>query len=402
MNKPKNFCAVPFQSLEITGNGGCDVCCKRSQTNIRDPNGHAYMLKKSSINEIWNSEYMKKLRQQFLNNEQPKECEQCYIDEETTGNSYRLTEYNKNVDLDQPKITEIIIKMSNLCNQACLTCSPFDSSLWRDEYIKNKIPLESIHYSPQMDELYRAKTLNDHNLLELVELSKNLSKLSVRGGEPTIHKELHHYIDIICQNNSSSNIHLIMNSNAMVFNSEFITNCSKFKKASILLSIDNIGAGYEYIRWPGNWQKIHGNILRYKKLNEPFEIQINTTISVLNILDIEKILDAFSEYELSVSLNGSFVFEPELLSARNMPNFLKEYATSKLEKINFEKYNKRYISKLEIKNLINFINYPPSDVKFQDKKYYSNSLIDHLALLDNSRKVYFKNSLPELYDLIHN
>ena len=401
MNKPKNFCSVPFQSLEITGNGSCDVCCKRSVTTITDPNGRPYMLKESSINEIWNSEYMKKLRQQFLNNEKPKECEQCYIDEETTGNSYRLVEYNKNVDFYQPKITEIIIKMSNLCNQACLTCSPFDSSLWRDEYIKNKIPFESIDYSPQLDELFRAKTLTDHNLLELVEISKNLSTLSIRGGEPTLHKELHHYIDLICQNNSSSNIHLKMNSNAMVFNSEFITNCSKFKKTSIMLSIDNIGAGYEYIRWPGNWQKIHENILRYKKLNKPFEIMLNTTISVLNILDIEKILDAFTEYDLRVNLNGSFVFKPELFSVCNMPNSLKEYAVSKLEKINFEKYDKQYISDSEIKNLINFINYSPSDIKFQDKKYYSNSLIDHLALLDNSRKVYFKNSLPELYDLLH-
>lgn len=401
ITKPKNFCTIPFTNFEIEASGRCNICCKRID-QITNSNGIAYNVKDTPITEIWNSEYMNTLRQQFIDNEQPDECSKCYTDEAVSGKSYRLEKYNEEVDFINPVVTDLVLKLSNLCNQACVTCSPLDSSLWQAEFVKNKIPLISVGITDELEFLYRQDKFNDDNLPALYDIAKNLKFLHVRGGEPTIHKELHRYIEHIANAGYASNISLVMNTNGMAYNPKFIEHCSKFKSAAILLSIDNVDSALEYMRWPAKWNKIHENMLQYSVLPIPFYIGINMTMSVLNILDLEKTLDKFSEYNVRVWMDNSIVYGPQILSMRNMPQYLKEHAVSKLQKIDFKKYKSYHILEKEKDSLINFIQLPPDHgMEFASNEDYTAALDKFLTPLDASRNIHFKECLPELYNLLH-
>jgi organic radical activating enzyme len=351
---------------------------------------------------------MAKIRQQFINNERPNECYQCWTDEEVGTVSLRIHKLENDIfSIDNPVIHDLILLLSNLCNQACITCSPHCSSLWEDEFNTNNIPLQSVGISLEQSSLFRTIKFNENNLTNLHNISKNLKNLHIRGGEPTLHKELHEYIKFLHDSDLAKNITLIMNTNAMSYNSTFIKNCSKFYLPAILLSIDNIGNGYNYMRYPAKWDTVHSNIIKYTELPSPYLIHISPTLSILNILDLENMLDTFYEYGVKVQLNN-FVYSPNILSLRNMPPNLKTYVINCIQSINLTKYTKLYanerlcIDMNEIDAIINFINLPPDDdFVYENNVEYTTAVDEFLSPIDNRRNLHFKDCLPVLYNLLH-
>lgn len=403
---PSNFCPVPFTTFEVITTGHCNICCRRTDT-IDKPSGVPYKVQEDSIETIWNSEYMAKLRQQFINNERPSECYQCWDDEEVGARSLRIHKLEtETASITKPVITDLVLLISNLCNQACITCSPHCSSLWEDELITNKIPLLTAGVNEEQVSLFRSIKFNKNNLESLHTISKNLKTLHIRGGEPTLHKELHEYIKFLYDSNLDTNIELVMNTNAMAYNSTFIENCSKFSKTGILLSIDNVGLAYNYMRYPAHWDKVHANIVKFASLSEPYHINISSTISVLNILNLGNMLDTFSTYGIKVYFNN-FVYNPKILSLRNMPPNIKTHVIQYLKSIDFTKYTNIYntiacIDSADLDSIINFIELPPdTDCEYQSNYEYAVALETFLSPIDTRRNFYFKDCLPELYALIH-
>lgn len=382
--KPINFCTVPFNTFEVDGTGRINVCCKR-QDQISKDNGEKFSIITDSINDIWNSSYMNNLRQQFLNNERPIECSTCWVDEKIEGKSLRKDEYNNLVDLENPKINQLVLKLSNLCNEACLTCSPHDSSLWEDEFVKNKIPLKSIGLSNDMINSMRTLKFQGNNLKQLHEISSNLTKLTLRGGEPTIHKEAYDYVKFLSDSGYSNQIELSMNTNAMAYNPKLIEYLSSFKKSHIMLSIDGHENINEYIRWPSKWDSINKNIIKYTSLSDPFVIGINITVSIWNIFYLKEIAEYFESYPTFTHYN--LVHYPKLQSIRNMPRVLKDTAIEQI----------RHVSMSE--SLINFINLDP-DKEFTMEEY-RNTILEYASPLDSSRDLNIKDYLPKLYNLLY-
>lgn len=398
---PSNFCPVPFTTFEVTTTGRCNICCRRRDTIDKAP-GVPYKVQEDSIETIWNSEYMVKLRQQFINNERPPECYQCWTDEETGARSLRMHKLEtETASITKPVITDLVLLLSNLCNQACITCSPYCSSLWEDELITNKIPLLSIGINKEQASLFRTVKFNNDNLESLHTISKNLKSLHIRGGEPTLHKELHDYIKFLHDSNLAKTIRLVINTNAMAYNSKFIENCSKFNSTEIQLSIDNVGIGYDYMRYPAHWNNVQDNIVKFTSLTTPYNISISSTISVLNIFNLENMLEVFSTYGIRVYFNN-FVYNPQILSLRNMPSSIKTHAIQCLKSIDFNKYDVACIHGADIDTIISFIELPAAaEFEYQNNYEYAEALERWLSLIDNRRNLYFKDCLPVLYNLLH-
>ena len=59
------------------------ACCLTSA-----PNYFAGDLNKDSIEKIWNSDNMKKLRLEMINGKEPKICNKCFDREKVTGNTW--------------------------------------------------------------------------------------------------------------------------------------------------------------------------------------------------------------------------------------------------------------------------------------------------------------------------
>ena len=65
MNLPESICMLPWTSLEATPQGTARPCCLYDE-EIIDNKGKKFWLKDSSLQDIYKSEYLQKLRQDFL------------------------------------------------------------------------------------------------------------------------------------------------------------------------------------------------------------------------------------------------------------------------------------------------------------------------------------------------
>ena len=69
-------CAIPWVHLNIIPRGKVYPCCMTSEHRT-----YAGDLTTQSIEEIWNSDYLKGIRVQMLNGEEPNMCRRCFESE---------------------------------------------------------------------------------------------------------------------------------------------------------------------------------------------------------------------------------------------------------------------------------------------------------------------------------
>jgi MoaA/NifB/PqqE/SkfB family radical SAM enzyme len=141
----KTFCAFPFQHLCLGSEGTARLCCM-SHDLVTD-HGAPMSLSGHTMDEIWNSAYMRSLRRGMLNGEHISSCEVCYESEAASGQSYRTNSGLQPIEghpVSQAEMqrsygsssnfrvseSPIYIKLEtgNLCNLKCRMCWDVNSS----------------------------------------------------------------------------------------------------------------------------------------------------------------------------------------------------------------------------------------------------------------------------------
>ena len=108
---------------------------------------------------------------------------------------------------------------------------------------------------------------NDKVKNRLIEyVSKNITTLTIIGGEPTVIPEFYELLDYCYTNDTLQNKNITIVTNLTNTNPKMIKWLSKMKSWTIWASIDGIGDVTEYIRYPSNYNKVIENIKFYKKL----------------------------------------------------------------------------------------------------------------------------------------
>lgn len=389
-----NFCTMPFNSLEISPDGTCKVCCK-IRTDIKKTDSEYFNVLTDSIEDIWNSKDLKRLRKKFLNNERPSECELCWTEEESNVKSLRLQTIKNKVSYKSPVISYLSLKLSNKCNLACRICSPHLSSLWQTQFEKLNLKL-----SPKkMFETVQMEKFQGERLDSLHKLSTNLNHLLIYGGEPLINDEVINYLSFLVSSGLSKNIQLTMNTNGTIYDKSQIELFNNFRKVDLYLSIDDIEKRFEYQRWPTRWSKINDNILNYSK-HENFNLEFYPTVSVLNVLNLDEILTKLTEYNIPITFNN-FVHDPKYLSIKNLPDSVKKQIIEILKGIDFTKFkfNKSYPNPKQA--LINFIKLKHDDGFDLTVQDYGTLLNKNMKIFDDFRKTDMKDYLPDFYRMIY-
>jgi MoaA/NifB/PqqE/SkfB family radical SAM enzyme len=86
----EKFCILPWVSLETSPIGTVRPCCL-AEEEIVDVNGNKFDLSKSAeLADIQDSNYMRKLRKQFLRAEHPETCRKCWAEEDAGRTSKRM------------------------------------------------------------------------------------------------------------------------------------------------------------------------------------------------------------------------------------------------------------------------------------------------------------------------
>ncbi len=134
----KTFCALPFQHLCIGPEGTARICCVAH--DLVSEHGTPMSLNQHSMDEIWNSAYMRNVRRGMLKGERVSACEVCYESEAASGQSYRTHTGSEPVqgrpatqaalsvygDAAGYRVDQrpgfIKLEISNLCNLKCRMC----------------------------------------------------------------------------------------------------------------------------------------------------------------------------------------------------------------------------------------------------------------------------------------
>ena len=219
---------------------------------------------------------MKDLRQQFRSGSKPVGCETCIKDETNKVHSKRMAyaHYNNNYDTEPELPVEYQMILSNACNLKCRSCTPSHSSSWQAEH---KVLFGNTGYKmPHSQPGQRESMLwtSRHEWMKYVQ------RLEVVGGEPFYIQRWQELWDELIELGYSQNIDVDMSTNCTIDGTDVLKRIiPNFKRVGVGISIDGIGAVYNYLRHPGNWDEVSQNILKYKELTELYPNNFGVTYS---------------------------------------------------------------------------------------------------------------------------
>lgn len=274
----KNFCHNAFTGLDITPAGTIKPCCKFL------PNEIPIFNIKDGITSYKDSEFLKGLQDQFLQDQRPAGCLRCWTEEDAGIRSKRQLDYIRHKNhFDQLKtndneFTNISLAFGNICNFSCRICGPAQSSRWVSEILRQ----DNISYP--IHSWYKDKDVMD----DIFNHTKNAVHFDIPGGEPLL-LEIKEHFDFLIRFNleKTKEISLHYTTNGSVFPEEnFLDVWNNFKEVDIQMSIDDVKERFEYNRWPGKWNKVYNNIKKFQRLKDNsknIRLSISFTVSIFTI-----------------------------------------------------------------------------------------------------------------------
>ena len=328
----KTFCILPWMHLATNASGNLRVCCNSTpgKNFIRRPDGSAYKLHRDDLEEAWNSEVYKTIRQQMLDGERPEMCTRCFREEDAGVRSARQAWNDKwkedvKYAVDAPfDIKYVDLRLGNLCNLKCRMCNPYASNQWVKEWELVETALEPSEYDRLKNMNWPEKEKTWENLFSIAD---TVEEIYLTGGEPTIIQEQHKLLDYFIDKGTSHKIKLKYNTNLTNVPRHLIDKWSKFKRVQLNCSIDATGKLDRYIRYPSNWEKIVENFGTVRQLDN-VDIEIHCTVQMYNILHLDKLIEWALPYKHKIYFN--ILNHPEYLNIRCLPMQLKNLAQVRL------------------------------------------------------------------------
>jgi MoaA/NifB/PqqE/SkfB family radical SAM enzyme len=402
--KDNTYCFYAFHSLSSHNTGKSRPCCVSSNKKTRtwptgvDIDSYTFIKKNKvakNVEEYINDPEIKKVRKSLLKGNKPESCKGCWDREDAGIKSFRQIQneiYQSQIDkslkniqqdgyLKQEAVKYLDITLGNVCNLKCRSCNPSASHHWIKE--SSHVPhtgwdKKSIQSAQFMAENPWHIKAFENNFFDPV--LPNVETINFLGGEPLAVREHYDWLQHIINNGWAKNISLHYNTNATIFPKKLLDIWDNFKSVNLSLSLDAIGDLAYYVRYPSKWKLIEKNIERlkeYTKYRQNITIHVHTTVSILNVLDLDKMIywcrDQYKDWHFfsnetwnnwgfhNLIPHFNIVDEPEWLHVRHLPLEMKKLAEENILSVyrwisNNEKIPQWEEGKLEdFKNLINLI-----------------------------------------------
>jgi organic radical activating enzyme len=304
------------------------LCCdSASQESIGNVN-------ENTLEEIFNGEKIKSVRQQMANGQHPARCYKCFQREaqgiesfrEQSNKLYYHQQSNKlyyhhehlidkailnnhehlidkaiknNYEVEDFKLYYWDFRCSNLCNFSCRSCTLALSSKWYEDHkaLYGNVDGHSVNKKGVIqftdNQIAQVKGIIDKDI-------NDVECVYFAGGEPLIN-DMHYYIleklikakRFDCQLHYNTNLSTLHYKNYDLL--EMWSNWNKGLKITVGVSIDAIGPRAEYIRHGMKWSKIEENLK--KLLQIPYiQVVITPVTSLFNVMHLPDYLDYFIEY----------------------------------------------------------------------------------------------------------
>ena len=272
----KTFCMAPWTHTYLSPQMERRLCCssRESSENFKqyidtiDPKGHNDKINLTTLDEHWNSEYMKSVRLKLLAGEEIPQCAVCndkLLNEQVYRQHFnwyykdkmeQVYESTDETGATTMKVESFDYRFSNLCNFSCRMCGDMLSSTWETENRKHgKGDYEHYRIWGRKDIKEKLEKFHDQEVVkeftEAVE-DKRITEIYWCGGEPLMWKihwtamarivELGYQDQVLARYNSNMSRINFYGKNL------FDDVLQYFPKFQICASIDGTGEVGEYIR----------------------------------------------------------------------------------------------------------------------------------------------------------
>jgi molybdenum cofactor biosynthesis enzyme MoaA len=240
-----------------------------------------------SLEDMENSTWLTKTREKMQADEWPAECVRC---QETEPNSIRQYAVKLDDKTDQADYLQVGGVLDNVCNAACLSCN---------ETLSTRIGNLNGRGFPVYNNFDRFRSLPQHRIVHL----------DINGGEPSYSKN---YKSLLA--NLPPNLRTLrLNTNCSTVLSELENIARRGIAVTVTVSCDGIGPVHELTRWPITWPTFYNNLMTYKTM--PVQLNLWTTVSVLNVDDLANIQAFAKQHEIDHS--WAYLKHPHELSVDN-------------------------------------------------------------------------------------
>jgi len=226
-----------------------------------------------------------------------------------------------------------------------------------------------------------------------------LEHIYITGGEPSLISKLEELLEE-CINKNRTDIYIRLNTNLATYNEKFYELLSHFS-VSLGPSIDAYGDKLRYIRNPIRWKTIEKNLKRLMTMPSKISIDINCTITVLNILYIDELFYWIVDFEKSYDRNLSnrvifeIAHEPLYLHFNLLSNRLKRVAINRIESmIDSGLLTKN--QKGDLNSIIGMLNEQLPNIDENRRKFRL-----YTRHLDDIRNESFVDVFPELKEMMN-
>jgi MoaA/NifB/PqqE/SkfB family radical SAM enzyme len=371
----KHFCPMPWTGLMYNFDGKVKNCIRSDEHT-----GLLGNIKETPIEEILLGSNNITKQTNITANAPAAGCHTChnlehgkegfdiisdrifYIREfkKTSPDTYQVNNFN---------LQTIDVRWTNLCNFACVYCSPEFSSKWANELnVKKETPTE---------------TQQENFKQYIYKHAKNLKHVYLAGGEPLLMKE---NLELLKELNPDVNLRI--NTNLSKVDTGVFDAVCRFKNVHWTVSAETIEYEFEYIRFGGTWQDFLDNLNTIKKLDHKISFNI-----IWFLLNYDSVFD-YVDYLKGLGFhNNSFIIgallNPDYLNIRHLPKHVLNLLKIKLK----SKINEQpgYLLEDSYRNMLYYIQ--------QTVEQDLAGSFEQLAILDQRREVDSSKIFIELYKL---
>jgi MoaA/NifB/PqqE/SkfB family radical SAM enzyme len=391
----KKFCVLPWISLEASPIGTVRPCCL-AEHEITDSGGDKFNLATATFAKIQNSHNMRKLRQQFIDGDEPETCRKCWNEERAGRTSKRMHTLDRlkhvippqDWTIDAKPIMFLDLKLGNICNLKCRICGSWSSSTFAAEELKhdgnNK---NSFHYQMLRQGAWPKENKVFWN--EIDGVATQIRYLEFTGGEPFMIQEHFDMLQGLVVRGLAPNIEIHYNTNGTHWPEDAIEIWRHFKTVEVAFSIDDIGARFEYQRSNARWSEVQENIDRFKELRVAYpniQLQVCSTVNVFNVYYLEDVANWIDTQEFDF-VYWNMMHDAPYFSVANLPPTAKKAIVNRLITAPVSQKHKT-----EFANIIDFINNGKQDM--------SQLMLEKIRELDIRRKENLAQVEPEFATLI--
>lgn len=431
----KTFCPLPWIHIATRPNGDVRVCCtsNASGAGIDDTkdaglvqaDGKVLNLRDQTLEQVWNSEFMKRTRLDLLNNRVPVSCTKCFEEEQngiTSKRQWETVVWKERLNLDEVvskmnddgsmplDIPYFDLRLGNMCQLKCVMCSPHDSSAWISDWKLQypKYKTIQLQQDQHWDDRNRDYTWYQKGsfLDSMKGQAQHIKELYFAGGEPLLIPEHYKILEFMVESGNAKNCVLRYNSNGLELPERLFELWNHFKEVKFNFSIDAVGEQNDYIRYPSKWDTVVTNLRRLDDTPSNIVVNIACAVQLLNVLYVPDLVrwkhtQNFKKINLppyGAGLIGThLVYLPSYLNVRVLPAELKQKVANKVDYfVKRECYNDEFVkSPYGLKRWKGLVQYMMAE-DWSDKLPV---LQDYLTVTDAQRGTDFRTIFPDLAGL---